>query len=138
MESIRNAKQIARDVADGVRDQLWSERSAAAARERGSSDPYEINSYFVGVPGNLFPMLALVSDELRRRVDGVRKRQREHLHRNRLLTETVVPLGAWVDPAPPDIVDAIAARYAEEDATWENGLVALEHELKAADWRGSR
>lgn len=132
-ESIRQAKYLARFVADGVRGQRQSQRAAQAAIARGSRDPMEINPAAFGIPDAL-PLLALSSNAMRQRVEARRAaeragwRQRDIVAVARQLLTEELSTGR----SPDSILDA---RYATEDAEWHATLDSLRDRIARASVR---
>ena len=132
-ESIRQAKYLARFVADGVRGQRQSQRAAQAAIARGSRDPMEINPAAFGIPDAL-PWLAISSDAMRHRVEARRAADRS-AWRERDIASVTRELSSEelsADPSPDSMLDA---RYAAEDAEWRATLDSLRDRIARASAR---
>lgn len=122
---IRIAKELARGIAVGIRDERWSEASAAEAIARGSRKPEEINPSRLFYPEVVPFLLALLSPRLHDRVMQWRTADRVRMHRGRMMSATFSLTGRRpTEPWPEEAVRRISDEYEREDANW---VVGLEH-----------
>jgi hypothetical protein len=118
VESEKEAREEAAFVVEVVRKANEGAARARLARERGSQDLREIQIPAWVIPDELFALLALVSDDLRARVDAYMRAQwegqREQLLRNGLYR----PGGTILREPTPEVHAEADARIASCEAEW--------------------
>lgn len=118
LESDGEAREGAAFVVQVVRKANEGAARARLARERGSQDLHEMQIPVWVIPDEFFALLALVSDDLRARVDAYMRAewegQREQLLRNGLYR----PGGTFLREPTPEAHAEADARIASCEAEW--------------------
>jgi hypothetical protein len=118
LEPDHEAREGAAFVVQVVREANEGAARARLARERGSQDLQEMQIPVWVIPHEVFALLALLSDDLRARVDAYMRAQweeeREQLLRNGLYR----PGGTILREPTPEVHAEADARIASYEAEW--------------------
>ena len=117
--SERRARKTAAHIRRTVREAIRMAARVREARERGSTDPNEIQepSWYIGDPA--FALLALVSDDLRLRVDNYMRAQWAELRARMLRSRLRRPDGSIMEAPDAAVQAEVDAEIAEYEAAWD-------------------
>jgi hypothetical protein len=114
----KKAREGAAFVVKVVHEADQGAEHARLARERGSQNLHELQIPVAVIPDDAFALLALVSDDLRARVDAYMASQREDLREQWLRNGLYRPGGIILREPTPEVYAEVEARIARAAAEW--------------------
>lgn len=130
IQTEREARKSARYVARVVRQSQRNEEAARSARERGSQDVSQTIRPVWAMSADGFALLALLSDDLRLRVETY-LRTRWEADRSGLIRDHLYRPNGTIVPAPtPEILAEIDEVIADYESEWSETLKQMRAEVQ--------